>query len=82
MPEIYNKNWSTLIPPYDSDELENDLEAQNEYKISKMNFKFNEHGLGFNEFGDEEVFEMKMELNPNLNSNIEKHDTYKNHEEL
>ena len=82
MPEIYNKNWYNLIPPYDSDELENDLEAQNEYKISKMNFKFNEHGLGFNEFGDEEVFKMKMESNPSLNSNIGKYDIYKNHEEL
>jgi hypothetical protein len=81
MSVIYNKNWSTSIPPYDPDELGNDLEVEQEYLTSKMNFKFNEHGIGFNEFG-EETFEMKMNSNLNFDLKNDNYDSYKKHEEL
>lgn len=47
------KSWGPLIPPYDPDLLENDLLAEEEFKNSKFNFKFNKHGFGFDQYGNE-----------------------------
>jgi hypothetical protein len=56
-----------LIPPYDSDLIDLDPEAEIEFENSKVKFMFNKHGYGFDQHGNEIINVDIDSTTPNLN---------------
>ncbi len=70
--------WIPLVPTYDYLKMENDEKIDKEYYSLHKGKYFNEHGIGFDQNGNE----LKREITPDKRDSFSNFNKQNNHDEL
>jgi hypothetical protein len=70
--------WLPLVPAYDYLKMENDEDIDKEYYNLQTGKYFNEHGIGFDQYGNE----LNTEIESDNEKNFPNKNIFSHHDEL